>query len=210
MNASEQASNATAPRRRYGRWIVAGLVLLVAPVFALGIAAWSMLTLNRDAALLRREVMKATDSGWNTKVQMDVGAVTLGTVRTALAFVHHANIDDARLALSAVRSASVGVYERKRADGEVSFAKLSSHTDELMRRRGWTRLVGVASGRENVLVYTSDQGSDDRLDLCLAVLDGKELVIVSTRVDPEALMQLVEKHAPGDFKSKLKLSKLTF
>lgn len=199
-----------APRRSYGRWIVVGLVLLVSPVFILGIAAWSMLTLNRDAALLRREVMNATNSDWHTKVQMDVGGVTLGAIRAALTFVHHKDIDDAGLALSAVRSASVGVYERQRVDDGTSFAKLSGHTDELMRKRGWTRLVGVSSGKENVLVYTSDRGSDDRLDLCLAVIDGKELVVVSTRVDPEALVQLVEKHAPGDFKAKLKLSKLNF
>jgi hypothetical protein len=48
------------------------------------------------------------------------------------------------------------------------------------------------------------------MDLCLAVIDGKELVVVSTRVDPEVLMKLVEKHALGDFGSKLKLSKLNF
>ncbi|MES1168270.1 MAG: hypothetical protein ABUL61_03775 [Oleiharenicola lentus] len=200
-----------APRRSYGRWIAAGLVLLVSPMIILGIAAWSMLTLSRDAAGLRREVMNATNSDWHTKVQMDVGPMTLGTARTVLSFVHHKNIADARLALSAVRSASVGVYERNRADEEVSFAKLSGHTDEFMRQRGWTRMVGVTSGRQNVLVYTSDRGSDDRMDLCLAVIDGKELVVVSTRVDPEVLMQLVEKHAPGgDLKSKLKLSKLNF
>jgi hypothetical protein len=209
MNASEQMSAAAAPRRSYGRWIAAGLVLLIAPMIILGIAAWSMLTLGRDAALLRREVMNATGSDWHTKVQMDIGGVTLGTARTVLSFVHHQDVADARLALSAVRSASVGVYERDRADGDVPFATLSSSADAMMGKRGWTRMVGVTSGRQHVLVYTSDRGNDDRVDLCLAVIDGKELVVVSTRVDPEVLMQLVERHAPGDFKSKLKLSKLT-
>jgi hypothetical protein len=210
MNASEQMSAAVAPRRSYGRWVAAGLILLVSPMIILGVAAWSMLTLNRDAAALRREVMNATGSDWHTKVQMDVGTLTLGTARTVLSFVHHKNIEDARLALSAVRSASVGVYERKHADDDVSHEKLFTQTDAFMRDRGWTRLVGVADGRQNVLIYTSDRGSDTRMDLCLAVIDGKELVVVSTRVDPEVLMKLVERHAPGDFKSKLKLSKLTF
>ncbi len=197
-----------APRRSYGKWIAAGLVILVTPVILLGVAVWSTLTLNSDAALLRREVMAATGSDWHTKVQMDVGSVTLGAVRTALRFVQHKDMDDARLALSAVRSASVGVYERKDSDQGVAPEKLFGPTDKLMRARGWTRLVGVAQGKQNVLVYTADHDSGDRVDLCIAVVDGKELVVVSTRVDAEALMKLVEKHAPGDFKSKIKLANL--
>ncbi len=76
--------------------------------------------------------------------------------------------------------------------------------------RGWTRLIGVIDGKQNVLIYTSDRGSGDRIDLCLAVVDGKELVVVSTRVDADALAKLVAKHAPADFKSKLRFSKLSF
>jgi hypothetical protein len=112
--------------------------------------------------------------------------------------------------LSAVRSASVGVYERNDSDRSVSSEKLFGHTDKLMRARGWTRLVGVAQGKQNVLIYTSDRSRGDRMDLCLAVIDGKELVVVSTRVDAAELMKLVERHAPGDFKSKLKLAQLSF
>lgn len=198
------------PRRSFGRWIVAGLVIVMTPVVILGVAAWSLLTLNRDAALLRREVMTATGSDWHTKVQMDLGWVTLGTVRTVLHFVHHEHIEDARLALSAVRSASVGVYERNDGDRNISVEKLFGRTDQLMRDRGWTRLVGVAEGKQNVLIYTSDHSSGDRVDLSIAVVDGRELVVVSTRVDAEALTQLVRKHMPEDFKAKLKLAKLNF
>lgn len=202
--------NPISPRRSFGRWIVAGLVIVMTPVVILGVAAWSLLTLNRDAALLRREVMTATGSDWHTKVQMDLGWVTLGTVRTVLHFVHHEHIEDARLALSAVRSASVGVYERNDGDRNISVEKLFGRTDQLMRDRGWTRLVGVAEGKQNVLIYTSDHSSGDRVDLSIAVVDGRELVVVSTRVDAEALTQLVRKHMPEDFKAKLKLAKLNF
>ncbi len=205
------APSANPPRRKYGRWIALGAAVVMTPMLALAFAIWSTVTLDRDAALLRREVMKATASDWHTKVQMDLGWVTLGTARTVLRFAHHANIADARLALAAVRKASVGVYERAdAADHPVAMEKLFGATDRLMRDRGWTRLVGVANDKENVLVYTSNRTVDDRLDLCLAVIDGKELVVVSTRVDPGVLMQLVEKHAPGDFKSQLKLAMLNF
>ena len=103
----------------------------------------------------------------------------------------------------------MGVYERNDGDRSVSAEKLFGQTDKLMRARGWTRLVGVAQGKQNVLVYTSDRDHGDKVDLCLAVVDGKELVVVSTRVDAAELVKLVEKHAPGDFKSKLKLANLT-
>ena len=203
-------SSSAAPRRRsYGKWIAVGLIILVSPLVLLGIAAWSVLSLDRDAALLRREVAAATGSDWHTKVQMDLGYFTLGTARTVLRFVHHKDIADARLALSAVRHASVGVYERDSEDSDVSTEELFGDTDRLMQKRGWSRLVGVADGNDNVLIYTSDKGNGDRIDLCLAVVSGKELVVVSTRVESEALAKLVEKHVPDDFKSKLKLAKMS-
>ncbi len=51
MNSPE--STPAAPRRSYGKWIVVGLMILVTPMLILGVAAWSMMSLNRDAALLR-------------------------------------------------------------------------------------------------------------------------------------------------------------
>jgi hypothetical protein len=198
------------PRRSYRRWIVLGLVILMTPVLFLGLAAYSLLVLDRDAAALRGEVMTATGSDWHTKVQVSAGWAALGAVRTGLRFVHHEHIEDARLALAAVRQASVGVYQRDGRDTKISVSQLLSHTDELMRDRGWSRLVGVVDHGQTVLIYTADAGSGNKMDLCLAVLDGQELVVASTRVDAEALAQLVEKHVPDDFRSRLKLAKLGF
>jgi len=201
----------TAPARRsYARWIIAGLVLLVAPVVIVGVGVASLFRLDRNAALLRREMMTATGPGWDTKVQMSLGWCTLGTVRTALRFVSHERIDDARLALGAVRHASVGVYERNVRNTNKDARAMLADIDEAMRARGWSRLVGVVDGRETVLVYTSDAGmSGDKLDICVAVLDGQELVVVSTRVDAAALAKLVEKHTPpGGFGEKLKFASL--
>lgn len=204
------SASSTVPPRRYGKWIVLGLVVLVTPLVVLGVGVWSLLSLDRDAALLRREVAAASGSDWRTKVQMDLGYFTLGTARTVLRFVQHKDIEDARLALSAVRHASVGVYQRGSEHDDFSATKLFGETDRLMRKRGWSRLVGVADGNDNVLVYTSDRGNGDKIDVCLAVVNGREMVVVSTRIESEALAKLVEKHAPDDFKSKLKLAKLSF
>ena len=115
---------------------------------------------------------------------------------------------DARLALSAVKHASVGVYERASDRADWSSERLFVDTDRAMQRRGWTRLVGVADHKENVLVYTRDNaGEDDPLDLCIAVVNGRELVVVSTSVDPDALGDLVERHAGEGWKRQLRFAK---
>src|SRR6185369_15866905 len=98
-------------RRSVGWWVALACGLLLTPFLLLGIGVLSMLTLDRDAAFLRREVMASTDTKWHTKIQVSAGWVTLGAIRTGLKFIQAEHIDEARLALRAVRSASVGVYE---------------------------------------------------------------------------------------------------
>ncbi|HWA27810.1 MAG TPA: hypothetical protein VG734_19295 [Lacunisphaera sp.] len=208
MNAP--TSSQTQPRRRYGRWILAGLVLLMTPVAVIAIGVLSMLSLNRDAAVLRREVMAATDSDWHTKVQLSAGWLTLGAVRTGLRFIEHEHMDDARDAMAAVRKVSVGVYERVGRAEKWSREQLLTNTDTRMRQRGWTRLVGVTEEGQAVLVYGSDAAdSGDRLDVCVAVVDGRDLVIVSAKVDAENLLRLAERHLPeGGFRQKMKHVKI--
>ncbi|HEY8993443.1 MAG TPA: hypothetical protein VIM71_02060 [Lacunisphaera sp.] len=198
------------PRRHYGRWVLFGLLVMATPVVILAIGVASMLTLNRDAAVLRREIMAATDAGWHTKVQMSVGGIVLGAVRTGLQFVQAEHMDEARLALAAVRRASVGVYESNVRNTNIGFGALLGRADKIMNRRGWTRLVGVAEEDKTVLVYSSDEANaDGRLDLCVAVVDRNQLVVVSTTVNADALLKLVELHAPKDvWKNKLKLAKV--
>lgn len=191
--------------RRLLRWILLALVIMVTPVAVVGFGVVSMFRLSRDAALLKREVMAASDSKWNTKVQVSAGWCTLTTVRTIMSFVEHDHREEARLALSAVRRASVGVYERIGRAGEISTERLLSEIDNKMRSRGWSRLVGVVEREETVLVYTSDElDSGDQMELCVAVLDGADLVVVSTKVDAGQLVKLAEKHMPeGGFREKL-------
>jgi hypothetical protein len=169
-------------RRRVWPWV---LGLGLAPFVVLGLAAVSYLTLDRDAAVLRRHVMRATDADWSTKVQFSVGRLTLGCIRTGLGWIEHKDAANVRLALDAVQHASVGVYELGSDAGRWSNEKLSGR-------------------KETVLIYTADALRDHKpIDLCLAVVEGRKLVIVSASVNAEALGQLVEHHAPGDLKGKL-------
>jgi hypothetical protein len=195
------------PQRRLARWMLLLLVMLVAPVVIVGVGVASMFRLDADASALRREVAAATDADWSTKVQLNAGWIPLTLVRTGLRFVEHKDMAEARLALSSVRHVSVGVYDRVNHGETWSREQLLTKTDERMRQRGWTRVVGVTEHNEAVLVYASDRLEEgDRIDLCIAVVDGNEMVIVSTRVDAAPLMKLVERHMPeGGFRIREKV-----
>ena len=206
--------NSTVPpepksRRRLGWWIALGFGLLLIPPVVIGVGVISMLRLDRDASALKQQVMAATDAKWHTKVQLSVGWATLTAVRTGLHFVKHEHMDEARLALDAVRSASVGVYESNDRHPNIARDQLFAETDRMMAKRGWSRLVGVADGDQTVLIYGSDDiGFGSRIDLCVAVVDGRQMVVVSTNVDARALTDLVERQtaAKGGFKGHLKLA----
>lgn len=197
-------------QRRLARWVLAGLLLLIAPIVVVGVGVASMFRLSGDAAALRQEVMAATDAQWSTQVQVSAGWCTLATARTVLRFIEHKDMDDARLALGAVRRASVGVYQRAGRAGKWSREQMMVATDENMSRRGWSRLVGVTEDNQAVLVYVSnDLNSSDRVDLCVAVVDDGEMVVVSTRVDADKLIELAEKHLPeGGLRAKLRHAKI--
>lgn len=184
----------TAPRRRLWPWV---LGLCLTPFLVLGLAVASFVTLDSDARAVRRQVMSATGASWETKVQFSVGGGTLGVVRTGMHLVNNAEALEARLALRAIKHASVGVYELApdhRADW--SSAQILRDTDRVMRDRGWSRLVGVANATETVMIFAADNLRDNEpVDLCVAVLNGRELVVVSAQIDPEAVGELVARHA---------------
>lgn len=180
----------SAPRRRRWPWVVG---FCLAPFAVLALVAMSTLSLDRDAAALRRHVIEATDSHWRTKVQVSVGGLTLGAVRAGLAFVRHKDIEKARLGLQAVSHASVGVYQRESVEGVFALGKLLAETDRAMHQRGWSRLLAVGGKRETVLAYVPRQaGEGEVLKVCLAVLKDRELVVVSVDLKADPLAELAE------------------
>lgn len=200
---NQPAQTPAAPRRRRVWLWVLGICLT--PFVVLGLAVASYLSLDRDASALRRHVMSATHADWNTKVQFSIGRATLGTVRTGLWFVDHPDIADARLALGAVKHASVGVYELASRRLDVSREQLFAETDRAMAKRGWSRLVGVAQEKESVLVYIADDlDAGDPIGLCIAVMNGRDLVVVSTSIEADALNELIERHAGPHLRATLK------
>lgn len=187
-------------KRRWsvGRWILLGAALMLLPVFVVGVAALSFVTLDRDAAVLRREVVTATHSQWKTKVQVSAGWFTLSAARAILHFVAHEHRQEAQLALASVSRASVGVYERQGSSAvTASLADVFVRTDRSMQKRNLHRLVSVQDDGKTVLVYASDtRNEDDPIDLCVAVVDRDQLVVVSSTMKPAALQKLIETHLP--------------
>lgn len=205
------APSTATSRRHVWRWVLLGAGICLAPFVILGTVALNCLTLDRDVRLLREHVMAATDAGWTTKVQVSVGRFTLGMIGQGLRFVQHENMADARLALRAVRQASVGVYERSCGGAHWSRQELLVRTDQAMKKRGWSRLVGVADQNETVLIYTPrDVDEDSPIHLCIAVVNGQQLVVASTRIDASALGELVARHTGDDVKARLHFAKFRF
>lgn len=202
-------ASSPAPRRKLWRWVLLGLGLCLAPIAVLAIVVASYITLDRDAAVLRQHVMAATKADWSTKVQMSIGSTTLGAIRSGLCFVHDKNVTDAKQALAAIGHASVGVYERSSGATDWSRDQLFVGTDRAMQKRGWSRLVGVVDKQDTVLVYVpQDMKDDGPVDICVAVVSSKELVVASTSVDAGQLTDLVARHSAGTMKGHLRFAKL--
>ncbi|MBI3884796.1 MAG: hypothetical protein HY302_03580 [Opitutae bacterium] len=189
---------ATPARRRLWPWVVGALCT---PFVLLGAAAFSFLTLNSDASTLRRNVMAATNADWDTRIQFSVGSLSFGALRTCLALVPGCD-DDARLALGVVRHVSVGVYELADRSSNWSREQLFTETDKAMHRRGWSRLVGVSHHGETVLVYATEAANlEGSFEVCLAVVDGRQLVVAAASMDGATLAKLVKAHKDGGFRA---------
>jgi hypothetical protein len=180
----------TPSRHRIWPWILAILfAICMLPVLLVA----THIGLTSEAKVLRDELKTATGSTWSTRVQFSSGPFLMPVAR---AVVSLCNVDDdARYAIAAVRSASVGVYEIDRAGVADGLAPALTSLDKRMERRGWERLVTVIDGGENVVIYAKvGDRLSDVMRVCVGVVTGKELVVVSATLRPDELMPILEKH----------------
>jgi hypothetical protein len=179
----------TPKRRRRWPWIV--LAILLTPIVLVAGAALNYLTLDREASVLRHQVMRATEAQWDTTIQFSIGRPTFAVVRSCFAAFPSEKTVEARRALRAVRSASVGVYQLRSEAAIQSRNELMNSADAVMRGRGWERAVGVKDGSTTVMIFVP-QASNQEGRVCLAVVDGSEIVVVSARLDADALSELLK------------------
>lgn len=190
------------PRRRW-LWIV--LAVLLTPIVVLAGAAINYLTLDGDARVLRRHVMHAAGGEWDTTVQFSIGGPTFSVLRAGFAVVNSEKTFEAQKALRAVRSASVGVYQLRSSGALHSDVGMLRAADELMERRGWDRAIGVIDDSSTVMIFVP-QNQSGRPRVCLAVLDGEELVVVSAVLDARALGDLIRLPKNGKWREALPVS----
>lgn len=201
MTTSTSGHVPTAPRRTPWRalivWIVG--VSVVSMLVAVPYMVVSSLRLERETIRLRDAVagvagVNAID-GWSRRIEVRLGGCTFGLARLVTRFIDLP--DEARHALRAARSASVGVYQWRGADVEATRRMMSGGSGSVhVGGREWTRVVSVRDGDESVVVLTpvTDEAGADTLELCVIVLAEGELVVVSVEVDPQPLSDLVQPH----------------
>ncbi|MBI2926809.1 MAG: hypothetical protein HYY24_14025 [Verrucomicrobia bacterium] len=169
----------------------AGTPLLLA-LAAFGVTGCS--NMSRDAEALRDSLMTTAATEWNKEVEIGVGAITLSLARAGLSFVE---LDaDARAALDAVRGAEVGVYHLQRGRQRLDPPALLAAADETMTARGWDRLVIVLGRHGLVAIYVPKEIKSPRhMKVCLAVLNERELVVVSAESNLEPLLEMASRHS---------------
>ena len=165
---------------------------------ALGVASY--FHLSSDTRALRNELTRASGAEWRKQIGLNIGNMTLGVVRGGVLFT---KLDpEAKTALQAVRGVEVGVYELDSTSIPPDRAAMLNAADKAMSSRGWERVVGVLDGDDMVGVFMPTKiASPSQMKCCVVVLDGKQLVLVSARVNPQPLVELIQNKS--DWRTKI-------
>ena len=178
------------PTRR--RWLWIGLVvLLLIPLVALGTIALgvaSYFRLSSDTRAMRDGVIKASGVEWRQNIGLNIGGGTFGLVRAGLSFIQLE--PEAQAAIKAVRGVEVGIYEPTSGTKPPDGAAMLAVADKVLNARGWERVVGVLDGKDLVSVFVpAGAVLTDKVKCCVLVFDGRQMVMVSARVDAEPLLE---------------------
>lgn len=206
MNDAPNVIPPSAPARNLAwlKWTLLVLVL-ISPPFLVVAGITSYFRLSRDAKSLQTSLTRESGAGigaWEKKFQLSVGPFTCFAARNALGFVDMK--PEARAAVEAVHGCEVGVYRLKRGAGYLDHGTMLLGADKAMERRGWDRIVGVRKDHQLVAVYLPRGANDfDRMRACVAVVNEREMIIVSARANLAPLIKIAQ--APdGCLGSKLK------
>jgi len=156
-------------------------------------AAVYTFTLDRDARVLRRSITDSLGTKLDSTIELRVGESLISATQLGIRWCHDIP-DQAHIALAALRSASVGVYHLKKPSAAERAAVLVRAQD-VMEKRGWSRVVGVNDHDTMVAVYAPSAFHDSGPQrVCVAVIDGNQLIVVSARADLTKLAELAPIH----------------
>jgi len=177
------------PRRTWKRILLWVGLLVAGSLTVLAGAAVYTFTLDRDARVLRRSITESLGTKIESNIEVRVGEPLVAATRLGIRWCHD-NPEEARVALSALRSASVGVYHVRRPSAAERAAVLI-RAQATMERSGWSRVVSVNDHDTTVLVYAPDMmRTTGTQRVCVAVIDGDRLIVASARGDVAKLAEL--------------------
>lgn len=186
MNTSPSNEPRRSPWKRVLLWIGA---LTAGSLVVLASAAVYTLTLDRDARALRRSIVDSLGSKIESTIEVHAGEALIAAARVGTHWCHEIP-EPVRVALASLRSASVGVYRIDKPSSSHR-AELLVRAQAAMQSRGWTRVVGVNDNQTTVLVYTPEAVSSAGTQrVCVAVIDGDQLIVASARGDVFKLAEL--------------------
>ncbi len=182
-------NHAIPPRRpvRHLWWLIPLALFIIVPTL-LAAGVFSCLSLRGEAQSLRDSLDEVPSLKCEKKIEISIGACVFGAARLGISFL---DVEpEIRAALSSVRSVSVGVYELRNRGTSHSEAKLLAAADQAMDERNWERMIVVMNPDELIAIYAPRAPTKTaEIDLCLAVVNQHEMVIVSGRADPTPLLE---------------------
>jgi len=167
------------------------IAIVCLPLFCV-VGVMRCFRLSSETRALRGSLMRLTPGDWDTRLAVHVGSLTTGLVRIGSRLLKLP--PEPLAALDAIHAAEVGIYKLKQERLAVDYSAVVVSADKAMMARGWERVVGVAEGQELVLVYIPRKGVvAAKMSCCLMVLDGRQLVVASTRGNLEPVLEIARK-----------------
>ena len=178
--------------------IILALIVCLPFLCALGLAGYFRLSSATQA--LRRSAMDSIPGQWHKRFNVHVGSFTLAVARFGSQFFNLP--PEPKAALSALNAAEVGVYKLEDEPAPVNYCSVFVAADNVMRHRGWRRIVGVARLHQCVAVYVPlNLHSYRNIKACALVLNEHNLVVASVRGNLQPLLEfathkLQQEHLP--------------
>jgi len=163
-------------------WIPVVAVVLFPVMLVAGVASY--FHSSSDTKALRNAL--SSTCGLEKQVAVNVGSLTMGSLRTGLSFL---GLDaDARAALGTVRGIEIGLYHV--TGDKADRAAMLASTDAAMHERGWYRVVGAIEDSNLIAIYVPEKISRfGRLQCCGLATDGREIIIAAIRADVKPLLE---------------------
>jgi hypothetical protein len=180
-------------------WIVLAMLVFMPAMIVVGVTSY--FRLSSDTKALRNGLIRSSGVEWRQRIALNAGGLTFGAVRRGLSFFP---LDTkARAALETVRCAEVGIYELASDAAAPDSATMLTSADKVMNGRGWDRVVGVIDSDDLVAVYISEKTkSARRIECCVMVCDGRQMVLVSAQANLQPLLQMALEETTKRHKAK--------